>query len=129
MKYKFKIKIAKLIKLADKHHFGNIYRGIETYLYNVEEEDCLVQTIILDYAFYKLAKKTNKSDLKVNIFVDEPKFTNNYPADLVKPEYRGFVNDRREFLQLLQLAGVKKFTLNLDAVAEANAEYTTDAVE
>lgn len=123
---KFKIKIAKLIKLADKHHSGNIYEGVETYLYNVEGEDCWIQTIILNYAFYKLAKKANKSDLKVNIFVDEPKFTNNCPADLVKPEYRGFVNDSRAFLQLLQLAGVEKFTLNLDAVTEANAEYTTD---
>lgn len=126
---KYKIKIAKLIKITDRYDSGNIYQGIDTYLYQVREADCCVPPIILNYAFYKLAKNAKRGDLKVNIFVDAPKFTNNCPDDLVKPEYRGFVDDGRSFLQLLQLAGVEKFTLDLDAGAKANAKHTTDAVE
>lgn len=137
---KFKIKISKFLKLYKNEAGGEVggdsmYWLIDEYLSTHHQCEITLPARTLDYAFYKMAKNIDRSKLAVDIFVAEPKFTKHCPTNLVKFEYRGFFLDAdgmlesKKFLKLLKFAGVKKFTLDLDAVAEANAEYTTDAVE
>ena len=138
---KFKIKIGKFLKLYKNESSGDVdedfddsmYWLIDEYLSTHHQCDITLHTDALDYAFFKMVKKIDRSKLAVDIFVAEPKFTSNSPTDLVKPEYRGvFISPNedfisKKFLQLLKFAGVEEFFIKCDRDGCIDVEY--DEVE
>lgn len=129
---KYKIKIAKFIKLyrdLDENDGDSLYEVIDTYMSTYYGLSTSMAAITLDRALYKMVKKLDRSKLKVDIFDPNPKFTRHCPTDLVKYEYQKFfTNDEdgfmnKEFLQLLQLVGVEKFTINYDEATDGDDCY------
>ena len=122
---KYEIDIGKFIKMCGIDCLS-MYLAINSYMSSVYNKTTYIRTSTLDRAFFEMVENIDRSKLSVDIFVQNPMFTSDCPADLVKPEYQGFFCDRmmfmdsKNFLQLLQLAGVKKFTLNLDVERETN---------
>lgn len=133
---KFKIKIGKFLKLYKNEAGGEVaedsmYWLIDTYLSTHHQCEITLPSRTLDYAFYKMVKKIDRSKLAVDIFVSEPKFTRQCPTNLVKLEYRGFflnangILKSEKFLQLLKFAGVEEFSIKCDEDGRVNAEYCT----
>ena len=135
---KFKIKISKFLKLYKNEAGGEVggdsysdsmYWLIDTYLSTHHQCEISLSSHTLDYAFFKLAKKIDRTKLAVDIFVPEPKFTMECPTNLVKLEYRGFFLNAdgglksKKFLQLLKFAGVKEFFIKCDEDGCVDAEW------
>ncbi len=134
---KFKVKISKFLKLYKDqvNEEGSMYFLIDEYLRTHHYFDVSLPTNTLDYAFFKLVKKIDRSKLAVDIFVAEPKFTKQCPTNLVKPEYQEFFLDSsgnfvsKKFLQLLEFVGVKEFTIKCDEDGDIHIDYCAGGVK
>lgn len=131
---KFKIKIGKFLKLYKEQvrnglDESSLYCLIDVYLRTHHNFVVSLPANTLDYAFFKLVKKVNRSKLAVDIFVAEPKFTKHCPTNLVKQEFHEFFLDSdgnfvgKKFLQLLELVGVEEFSIKCDEDGCVDVEY------
>lgn len=131
---KFKIKISKFLKMYKEQvrnglNESSVYFLIDDYLRTHHNFVAALPANTLDYAFFKLVKKVDRSKLGVDIFVAEPKFTCQGPTNLVKQEYHEFFQDSdgnfmgKKFLQLLELVGVEEFSIKCDEDGCVHVDY------
>lgn len=128
---KYKIKIAKCLKLFSKleDNTDSLCVVIDTYFDTYHGIQGSLARVTLDRALFNMVKKIDRSKLMVDIFVHEPKFTEQCPTDLVKYEYQKFFVDddgyliSKRFFQLLQLVGVEKFTIDYDEATDGDDCY------